>query len=134
MGSERIAIQLENEQLQQRMKAEEERKQKEEEQKKKDEQLAKSLMAKSEDWVKQKFHSTLSGAQKRTIVSVTDVSSGKNNEIYEKILAEKLKDGKSRDAVEKYLWHGTKVLTNLDLITKNGFDRSYNTTSKYGKG
>lgn len=131
--SEKAAIALENEQLRELKQEEEERKQKVEEQKKKDEELAQSLMEKAEEWVRQEFHRTVKGPV-RQIISVENVSNGVNDGIYEKILEEKLKNGQPRNDVERYLWHGTKQLANLNLIIKNGFDRSYNTTSAYGKG
>ena len=40
---------------------------------------------------------------------------------------------KSRDEVEKYLFHGSSYDT-LNIIIQNGFDRSYSTVAAYGKG
>jgi len=129
---EKVALQLESEQYQQRMKEEEERKRKERAQSERDAELAKAMALKSEEWVKQRFNLTMGSV--KTIVSVTNVSDSKNHEIYEKILTEKLKNGQKREEIEKWLWHGTKQLVNIDLIIRNGFDRSYNTTSQYGRG
>ena len=73
----------------------------------------------------------------RRIVSVQSIAKNAKNEIYEAILAEKIKKsngGKSRNEIERYLWHGTKNINNINLIINNGFDRSYNRTMGFGKG
>eukprot|EP01083_Nonionella_stella_P102667 292219_1 len=56
-----------------------------------------------------------------------------NDSIYEAILKKKL-NGQDRESVEQYLWHGTRNVSNLEYILKNGFDRSFNSKSKFGKG
>ena len=40
---------------------------------------------------------------------------------------------KSRDEVEKIVWHGSSYDI-LNKIIRNGFDRSYSTIAAYGKG
>eukprot|EP01084_Bolivina_argentea_P275148 469157_1 len=107
-----------------------------EEREKKDAEYALKLQNEiemNEEKVIELFKHTLKNS--KHIVSIEDISGNDKDEIYEKILSEKMKNGnKTRDEMEKYLWHGTKNLNNLQLIIKNGFDRSYNTASAYGKG
>ena len=84
--------------------------------------------------VKELFHKTCSKS-KYKIVEIKDLTKSENGAIYEGIIKEKCKkSGKKRDKIERYLWHGTKDLTNLKLIINNGFDRSFNTASRYGTG
>eukprot|EP01083_Nonionella_stella_P037059 101066_1 len=85
--------------------------------------------------VKALFHSTVSPAQYE-IIEIKDVSKSNaaHHNIYQSILKSK---GTSLLQIEKYLWHGTGRSANddvLDLILKNGFDRSYNKKGVYGSG
>eukprot|EP01083_Nonionella_stella_P234106 824267_1 len=85
--------------------------------------------------VKALFHSTVS-PDKFRIIDIKDVSKSNANtrNIYESILKSK---EKPLHQIEKYLWHGTRGSANddvLDLILKNGFDRSYNKKGRYGSG
>ena len=41
--------------------------------------------------------------------------------------------GRTRDQMEKYLWHGAPYNT-LQTIIRNGFDRSFNKVGAYGQG
>ena len=41
--------------------------------------------------------------------------------------------GRTRDQVEKYLWHGSRHDT-IQTVIKNGFDRSFNKVMGYGMG
>eukprot|EP01083_Nonionella_stella_P049987 133098_1 len=79
--------------------------------------------------VKALFHRTVSPA-KYEIIQIEDVSACNmiHRNIYESILKSK---EKPLHEIEKYMWHGTDV---LDLILKNGFDRSYNEVGMYGRG
>eukprot|EP01083_Nonionella_stella_P234107 824268_1 len=85
--------------------------------------------------VKALFYSTVSRA-KYEIIEIKDVSKTCPiiTNIYESILKSK---EKPLHQIEKYLWHGTGRSGNddvLDLILKNGFDRSYNKKGRYGSG
>eukprot|EP01083_Nonionella_stella_P234110 824275_1 len=85
--------------------------------------------------IKALFHSTVS-PDKFRIIDIKDVSKSNANtrNIYESILKSK---EKPLHQIEKYLWHGTRGSANddvLDLILKNGFDRSYNKKGRYGSG
>eukprot|EP01083_Nonionella_stella_P073067 197316_1 len=76
--------------------------------------------------VKALFHSTVSPA-KYEIIEIKDVSkcNARHRTVYESLLKSK---EKPLHELEKYLWHGTNGSANddvLDLILKNGFDRSY---------
>eukprot|EP01083_Nonionella_stella_P216337 777790_1 len=85
------------------------------------------------DKIKELFHKTV--AKSTSITDIKDLTkNNQNSVIYEKILQEKCKNGRKREKMERYLWHGTKDLSNLKLIIKNGFDRSFNKAAAYGKG
>eukprot|EP01083_Nonionella_stella_P107882 313022_1 len=75
--------------------------------------------------IKALFHSTVSPT-KYEVIEIKDVSKSNaiHRNLYESILKSK---EKPLHELEKYLWHGTNGSANddvLDLILKNGFDRS----------
>eukprot|EP01083_Nonionella_stella_P222946 795087_1 len=81
--------------------------------------------------IEQKFYSTVGICK---IHEIEDVVVESKKHQYEVNLWNKCRQLKrSRDKVEKYLWHGASFDI-LNVIIQNGFDRCYSTTAVYGSG